>query len=260
MFIVAKFLAFATQPLAWAALLLVLALLRMQGKTRANSHRGRGLIFSALFVLLVQGWEPLPDALLRQLETTYPAQQPGASLKNFTGVIVLGGALEPSYVLKGNNQPALNSAAERMTMPLSLLRQHPHLRLLFTGGEGELFAHGSSEAERAKLFFDSLGVPPQQVLYESKSRTTFENATLSAVLPGINPSQPWLLLTSASHMPRAMAAFKKAGWNVTPYPVDFQSGEATPWSQYSMAQGARKWKLALHEIFGLWAYQLSGKS
>ena len=260
MFIVAKFLAFATQPLAWAALLLVLALLRMQGKTRANSHRGRGLIFSALLVLLVQGWEPLPDALLRQLETTYPAQQPGASLKNFTGVIVLGGALEPSYVLKGNNQPALNSAAERMTMPLSLLRQHPHLRLLFTGGEGELFAHGSSEAERAKLFFDSLGVPPQQVLYESKSRTTFENATLSAVLPGINPSQPWLLLTSASHMPRAMAAFKKAGWNVTPYPVDFQSGEATPWSQYSMAQGARKWKLALHEIFGLWAYQLSGKS
>jgi len=260
MFIVAKFLAFATQPLAWAALLLVLALLRMQGKTRANSHRGRGLIFSALLVLLVQGWEPLPDALLRQLETTYPAQQPGASLKNFTGVIVLGGALEPSYVLKGNNQPALNSAAERMTMPLSLLRQHPHLRLLFTGGEGELFAHGLSEAERAKLFFDSMGVPPQQVVYESKSRTTFENATLSAVLPGINPSQPWLLLTSASHMPRAMAAFKKAGWNVTPYPVDFQSGEATPWSQYSMAQGARKWKLALHEIFGLWAYQLSGKS
>ena len=260
MFIVAKFLAFATQPLAWAALLLVLALLRMQGKTRANSHRGRGLIFSALLVLLVQGWEPLPDALLRQLETTYPAQQPGASLKNFTGVIVLGGALEPSYVLQGNNQPALNSAAERMTMPLSLLRQHPHLRLLFTGGEGELFAQGLSEAERAKLFFDSMGVPPQQVLYESKSRTTFENATLSAVLQGINPSQPWLLLTSASHMPRAMAAFKKAGWNVTPYPVDFQSGEATPWSQYSMAQGARKWKLALHEIFGLWAYQLSGKS
>jgi uncharacterized SAM-binding protein YcdF (DUF218 family) len=260
MFIVAKLLAFATQPLAWAALLLILALLRMQGKTRANSHRGRGLIFSALLVLLVQGWEPLPDALLRQLETTYPAQQPGASLKNFTGVIVLGGALEPSYVLKGNNQPALNSAAERMTTPLSLLRQHPHLRLLFTGGEGELFTQGLSEAERAKLFFDSMGVPPQQVVYESKSRTTFENATLSAVLPGINPSQPWLLLTSASHMPRAMAAFKKAGWNVTPYPVDFQSGEATPWSQYSMAQGARKWKLALHEIFGLWAYQLSGKS
>jgi uncharacterized SAM-binding protein YcdF (DUF218 family) len=259
MFIVAKFLAFATQPLAWAALLLILALLRMQGKTRAYSHRGRGLVFSALFVLLVQGWEPLPDALLRQLETIHPTP-PGASLKNYTGVIVLGGALESSYVLKGNNQPALNSAAERMTAPVSLLRQYPHWRLLFTGGEGELFTQGLSEAERAKLFFDSLGVPPQQVVYESKSRTTFENATLSAVLPGINPSQPWLLLTSASHMPRAMAAFKKASWNVTPYPVDFQSGEATPWSQYSMAQGARKWKLALHEIFGLWAYQLSGKS
>jgi hypothetical protein len=54
--------------------------------------------------------------------------------------------------------------------------------------------------------------------------------------------------------------FQKSGVDVSPYPVDFQSGEATPWSQYSMAQGARKWKLALHEIFGLWAYQLSGKS
>ena len=232
----------------------------MHRQQRAYGYRGRGLIVSALLILLLQGWEPLPDALLRHLERAHPGLKPGTPLQAYTGIVVLGGALEPTYVSHGNQQAALNSAAERMTMPVSLLRQFPHLRLLFTGGEGELFAEGLSEAERAKIFFDSLGVPPQQVTYESKSRTTFENATLSANLPGINPSQPWLLLTSASHMPRAMAAFKKAGWNVTPYPVDFQSGEATPWSQYSMAQGARKWKLALHEIFGLWAYQLSGKS
>ena len=260
MFIIAKFLAFATQPLAWAALLLMLGLLLMRRQTRTFGHRGRGLVTSALLILLLQGWEPLPDALLRRLETTYPVIKPGATLQTYTGVIVLGGALEPSYVSQGNDQAALNSAAERMTTPISLLRQAPHLRLLFTGGEGELLAEGLSEAERAKVFFDSQGLPPQKVIYESKSRTTFENATLSANLPGVNPSQPWLLLTSASHMPRSMAAFKKAGWNVTPYPVDFQTGEHTPWSQYSMAQGARKWKLALHEIFGLLAYRLSGKS
>lgn len=260
MFIAAKFLAFATQPLAWAALLLTLGLLLMHQPTRTFGHRGRGLVTAALLVLLLQGWEPLPDALLRRLESSYPVIKSGTPLQAFTGVVVLGGALEPSYVLKGNEQPALNSAAERMTMPVSLLRQFPHLRLLFTGGDGELFAEGLSEAERAKIFFDSLGVSPQKVIYESKSRTTFENAKLSAELPGVNPSQPWLLLTSAYHMPRSMAAFKKVGWNVTPYPVDFQSGEATPWLQYSMAQGARKWKLALHETFGLWAYQLSGKS
>jgi len=259
MFIAAKFLAFATQPLAWAALLLTLGLLLHQ-PTRTFGHRGRGLVTSALLILLLQGWEPLPDALLRRLETTYPVIKSGTPLQAFTGVVVLGGALEPSYVLKGNEQPALNSAAERMTMPVSLQRQFPHLSLLFTGGDGELFAEGLSEAERAKIFFDSLGVSPQKVIYESKSRTTFENAALSARLQGVDPSKPWLLLTSAYHMPRSMASFKKVGWNVTPYPVDFQSGEATPWLQYSIAQGARKWKLALHETFGLWAYQLSGKS
>ena len=260
MFIAAKFLAFATQPLAWASLLLMLALLLMSRQNRVRSQRGRGLMTSALLILLLQGWEPLPDALLRHLENRHPGPQAESSLSAFVGVVVLGGALEPSYVMQGNQQPALNSAAERMTAPVGLQRQLPHLRLLFTGGEGELFAKGMSEAERAKIFFDSLGVPRNSVVYESKSRTTFENATLSARLPGIQPAQPWLLLTSAYHMPRAMAAFTKAGWNVTPYPVDFQSGEATPWLQYSMAAGARKWKLALHEIFGLWAYKLAGKA
>ena len=260
MYIVAKLLAFATQPLAWAALLLMLGLLLIRRQKRAYGRKGHRFILSALLILLLQGWEPLPDALLRHLESSYPEIAPGTTLKDYTGVIVLGGALEPSYVSQGNNQPALNSAAERMTMPVSLLRQFPHLRLLFTGGEGELFAEGFSEAERARVFFDSLGVPPQKVIYESKSRTTFENAVFSAELPGVKTAQPWLLLTSASHMPRAMAAFKKTGWNVTPYPVDFQAGVQTPWSQYSMAMGARKWKLALHEIFGLWAYQLTGKA
>lgn len=259
MFIVAKFLAFATQPLAWAALLLLLALLQMSRPRQAMRQRGRGLLAFALVILLLQGWEPLPDALLRSLENKYP-RPAQASLSTFSGVVVLGGALEPSYVMQGNQQPALNSAAERMTMPVALLRQFPQLRLLFTGGDGELFAQGLSEAERAKFFFDSMGVPPQQVTYESASRTTFENATLSARLTGINPAQSWLLVTSAYHMPRAVAAFTKAGWNVTPYAVDFQSGQATPWSQYSMAVGARKWKLALHEIFGLWAYQLAGRA
>lgn len=260
MFIAAKFLAFVTQPLAWAALLLIVALVVMNRPNRVRRQRGSGFMTSALLILLLQGWEPLPDALLRHLENKHPGPQPGSSLSAFAGVVVLGGALEPSYVMQGNQQPALNSAAERMTAPVSLQRQFPHLRLLFTGGEGELFTQGMNEAERAKVFFDSLGVPPSRVVYESTSRTTFENATVSASLPGIYPSQPWLLLTSAYHMPRAFAAFTKAGWNVTPYPVDFQSGKATPWSQYSMAAGARKWKLALHEIFGLWAYKLAGRT
>jgi uncharacterized SAM-binding protein YcdF (DUF218 family) len=260
MFITAKLLAFATQPLAWVAVLLALGLLLLRRQASDKESQGSGLIVMGLLILLLQGWEPLPDALLRQLETQQTGPSQEDSLKKYTGVIVLGGALEPAYVWQGHYQPALNDAAERMTTPVTLLRQFPHLQMLFTGGEGELFAHGLSEAERAKIYFDSMGVPTQRVIYESKSHTTFENATLSAQLPGIKPEQPWLLLTSANHMPRAMATFKKAGWNVTPYPVDYQTGTQTPWTQYSMAVGSRKWKMALHEVFGLWAYQLAGRA
>jgi uncharacterized SAM-binding protein YcdF (DUF218 family) len=134
------------------------------------------------------------------------------------------------------------------------------LRLLFTGGEGELFANDLTEAERARRFFTAQGVPDTQLLLESASRTTFENAVFSKALPGVDTSQAWLLVTSAWHMPRAMAAFERAGWQVTAYPVDFRAGQATPWTQYSMDGGVKKWRIGLHEVIGLWIYRLTGRA
>ena len=69
----------------------------------------------------------------------------------------------------------------------------------------------------------------------------------------------WLLLTSAAHMPRAMAVYRKAGWNVTAYPVDFRAGLQTPWWEYSLSQGTQRWQLALHELVGHGAYRLAGR-
>jgi uncharacterized SAM-binding protein YcdF (DUF218 family) len=133
------------------------------------------------------------------------------------------------------------------------------LKLVFTGGEGFLFGIGPSEAERAKVFFESMGVPSARVQYESASRNTLENATLTAQLPGMDIKQRWLLVTSATHMPRSMATFTNAGWNVTAYPVDFQTGNSIVWSDYSLAEGARNWQLLLHELLGLMAYWVTGR-
>ena len=255
MFIAAKLLQFATQPLAWVALLLIGALIGMHGRRRWGLRLG----WAALAVLIVQGWEPLPDALIRQLEARHPEVAASTPLAGYAGLVVLGGALEPGYVWQSHSQPALNEAAERMTAALPLLQQSPKLRLLFTGGDGQLFAGSLTEAQRAARFFATMGVAPDRLLLESASRTTYENALFSARLPGVDPRQPWLLLTSAWHMPRAFASFQKAGWNVTPYPVDFRTGSATPWTEYSLADGARKWHLLLHEAVGLLAYRLSGR-
>lgn len=255
MFIAAKLLVFATQPLAWVVLLMLAALLGAHLKRRWGPRLG----WAALLVLLLQGWEPLPDALIRQLEARHPELAANAPLGGFAGVIVLGGALEPAYVWQGHNQPALNDAAERMTAALPLLRQAPGLQLLFTGGDGGLIAGSMTEAERAARFYTQMGVVPERLLMESASRTTYENAVLSARMSGVDTQKPWLLLTSAWHMPRAMASFQNLGWNVTPYPVDYRSGSSTPLTEYSLAEGARKWHLVLHELVGLLTYRLSGR-
>lgn len=256
MFIVAQLLSFATQPLAWVVLLLLPGLLLL----RRHRRTGAGLIWAALLVLLLQGWLPLPDAILRRLEAQHPAPSAQTDLRAYAGIVVLGGALEPSYVWAGHGQPALNDAAERMTAALPLLQRYPHLQLLFTGGEGDLLGQGLTEAERARIFYDSMDVPRERLRFESASRTTYENALFSAALPGLDKTRPWLLLTSAWHMPRAMATFRQAGWNVTPWPVDYRSGQTTPWTQYSLAGGAAHWHRALHELVGLLAYRLASRT
>ncbi len=272
MFVISKLLLFVTQPLAWVGLLLIAGLLllrsglhvplQVQRENQSNpkSLWGFSLVGLALFVLVLQGWETLPDALIRKLEDTYPSQATTPDLKNFAGMVVLGGALESTSVWEGRSQPALNEAAERMVAPLPLMQQHPHLRLLFTGGEGELLAKGLTEAQRAEIFYHAMGLAPARLILEDRSRNTFENAILSAAIEGVDIKKPWLLVTSAWHMPRAMATFEKAGWNVTAYPVDFRTGRTTPWTDYSLPDGAAKWQLVLHELLGLWVYQLTGRA
>jgi len=96
--------------------------------------------------------------------------------------------------------------------------------------------------------------------FEFGSRTTYENAVFTAALPGVDRTRPWLLVTSAWHMPRALATFRAAGWNVTPYPVDYRTGIRTPWTEYSLVDSPRRWRIALHEWAGLLAYRLAGRA
>lgn len=254
MFVLSKLLSFVTQPLSWVIAVLAAGVLLQRRRPRA----ARALLWSALTVLVLQGWEPLPDALLRRLEAQHPRPaQP--DLQRYAGVVVLGGALEPAALWTSHEQPALNSAAERMTAGVALLQRAPGLRLLFTGGEGELLGSPLSEAERAQRFYAEQGVDPQRLIFESASRNTYENAVFSARMSGVDKSRPWLLLTSAWHMPRALATFQQAGWNVTPWPADYRAARESDWHRYSLASSALKWQTALHEYLGLAVYRLAGR-
>lgn len=255
MFFLSKILGLLSDPLIWVSCLLLAGLLLHSRKPTV----ARRLRWSALVILLAVGWLPLPNSLIQHLEQQYAEIPPQADLHNYVGVIVLGGATESGRVQQAHAQPLLNGAAERITAPVVILRRNPQLRVVYTGGEGALWGTGPSEADRARVFFESMGLSPTQVAYESASRTTFENAVLTAQMPGIDITQRWLLVTSAWHMPRSMATFTKAGWNVTAYPVDFRTASGTPWTEYSQREGSNSWQLLLHEWLGLLAYRLTGR-
>jgi uncharacterized SAM-binding protein YcdF (DUF218 family) len=259
MFTLSKLLSALTQPLTWIVLLLACG----WWQSGRRPARGHALVGAGLALLLVLGWVPLPDLLLlRPLERQSPPPAPPSDSRwaDYAGVVVLGGALEHAAVREGNGQVALNAAAERMTLAAALARAHPGLRIVFTGGDGTLLRQPESEARQARQFFDELGLPPGRLQVESDSRTTYENAVFTARLPGVDPSRPWLLVTSGWHMPRALATFRAAGWNVAPYAVDYRAGDRTPWSDYALVRSLLHWQIGLHETLGLWAYRWSDRA
>ena len=81
-----------------------------------------------------------------------------------------------------------------------------------------------------------------------------ENAQKVATLLGDSCQKNWLLVTSASHMPRSMEEFNAVGCHVTPYPVDFQTSSTTAWTEYSLASSLMRWQVALNEWLGLAVY------
>ena len=252
MFVLSKLLSAITQPLFWLSVGWLLALFLLPRFRRLASS----MLWGGLLVLGLLGFNAIPDALLRSLESRFNVPSLTQS-DSYAGVIVLGGATGSPGIFKAHGQVPLSEAAERMTLPIALMRKFPNFELIFSGGEGRLMPTGTTEAELAKVFYEEQGVDMKRVTLESKARTTRENARQVAALLGERCKQPWLLVTSAWHMPRSMAEFQAAGCNVTAYPVDFRTGEETSWTEYSMAVSLMAWQTALHEFLGMFFYGLT---
>jgi uncharacterized SAM-binding protein YcdF (DUF218 family) len=215
---------------------------------------GRALAALGVGGLLAGGLLPIGALLLRPLEDRFPPPQLPAQID---GVIVLGGAIGSTRGLT-----SLNDSAARMTEAVALARRHPSARIAFTGGDASLvIADDTTEAEAAVRFLVSLGVARDRLILEDQSRNTRENAVLLKPLLPMQPGQRWLLVTSAWHMPRSVGVFRTAGYDVTPYPVDFATeGDARDVLRLnrSLSYGLGLLDLAVKEWIGLIAYRLAG--
>ena len=144
-----------------------------------------------------------------------------------------------------------------MTTFVWLARVYPDAVLLYTGGSGSLLNQEKKPSIVARKFFSQLGLNPKRVRFESDSKNTLENALKSYELIKPTPGQKWILVTSAYHMPRSVGIFRKVGWNVIPYPVDFNTTKNFR-INFDLRQIGR-FSQGLREWVGLVAYRMKGE-
>jgi uncharacterized SAM-binding protein YcdF (DUF218 family) len=175
------------------------------------------------------------------------------------GIIVLGGAVDAA-LSHARGQVSLNEAAERITEGVALARRYPQARILLTGGDGSLIQTGYSEADATRKLFIDLGIAPDRIVIESASRNTWENAAFSYRTVEPRADQTWLLVTTAMHMPRAVGCFRRAGWSIVPYPVDYRTYPTVEFEvSFGFPGGLDLLNLVVKEWDGLIAYYLLGR-
>ena len=219
---------------------------------------GLALLVLPVAFELVLDVVPFSDWVLAPLEDRFPTLRtipPG-----ITGEIAIGGAVDPEMTA-ARGIPSLNDAAERMTEFVRLALLHPEWRLAFTGGSGRVLRSDLSEADVARMLWDGLGLAGRSIVYEDRSRTTWENAVLLARIVHPTPDERWILITSAMHMPRAMGAFRRAGWNVLADPVGYKTAPvAAVVADQSLNGRLALLDAAVHEWAGLVIYRIEGKT
>ena len=211
---------------------------------------GVGGLFACL-ILPVDSWAIRPLEDLFPQVTEYPP--------HLDGIIVLGGSIDDLTSLD-RGTPVITAAANRLTTFLILAKRYPTAKLVFTGGSGRVEQGVSTEAKYARLLLEDLGLSPDRVVFEDRSRTTFENAEFAKALVRPKPGETWALVTSASHMPRSVGVFRAVGWPVLPWPAGYLSRDNLTALAPSLGGKLATLDVAAHEWEGLLAYWLMGKT
>jgi uncharacterized SAM-binding protein YcdF (DUF218 family) len=176
------------------------------------------------------------------------------------GIVILDAGFNPG-VFATRGVTGENPTALRLIAGADLARRFPNAKLVFSGTTGHTPAQQEAEHIAALDFFETLGIAPGRAIFERRSRDTGENLanTRAQLKPG--KGETWMLVTSAVHMPRAMAIAQKLGWKMQPWPSDYISpARSAPIRIAFPSEGLMGIDSALHEWIGIIAYRLTGRA
>lgn len=251
-FYLSKVLAFLFSPLVWIFLLFIYSFkTKVEGRARKLRIAAVSLLFicsNSFFVdECFRAWEPVtPDYDL--MDTKYE------------GAIVLGGIGDIDMRLKKIN---FSISGDRLFQTIPLYYKGRIKKLIFTGGSGSIEFPEKKEAIYVKKYLESIQFPDSAIVIESNSKNTYENAVFTKkILDSLDIKGNFLLVTSAYHMPRSMAVFKKAGYtNITPYITNRSSGQRRYTLDHLLVPNPDALfalQFLLHEWLGYIVYKVKG--
>lgn len=256
-FLLKKFTATLLFPLSLSVELLILGLILLLWTRRQTP--GKILLVIGVAILLLASNTLFSDAIMTPLERQYPALLEVSSLKlgpPMKWVVVLGGGNTNDRTIPLANRISGQSLT-RLVEGISVYRHVPGCRLILSGGP----IYGSvSDAFAMAGVARSLGVPDSDIVLEDRSRET--ETEVNEIKPLVGNDR-FVLVTSASHMPRAMALFERAGMMPVPAPTDFNRIERERFSPSMIYPNTialvRSERVVYEHLGRLWAW-IRGKT
>ena len=248
-FILSKLLLFFLNPVYWLLILLVIILVF----TKSSLLKKRlWILFIVLILLfgnrfiynrLVMAWQPKPV----ELNKTYPVG------------IVLGGFTS----FDRHSEGFFNQSADRFIETEKLYHQGIIKKIMVSGGSGSLDQSRPREAGFVRGQLIAQLIPEGDIYFENESRNTYENArNCKKLLDSLHIPGPVVLITSAMHMPRARKIFERTGYEIIPYPANYEEIDMNfSVEDYFIPDldTLTSWQRFLKEVIGALFYKITGK-
>jgi uncharacterized SAM-binding protein YcdF (DUF218 family) len=249
-FIISKLLSFFIEPLTLLILLVIKCFFVLQNQRKLTFYL-RILFFYILFIsnpglvnLALKYWEIKPTENLKK--------------NQYKSAIVLGGLSSYDF---GIDRIIFNQNADRLLQALPLIHSENVEKIILSGGSGFVKDPAQRESVFLKSYLIKIGYPNTQIYIDSNSRNTHENAKFTKLILQQNRiiEHEHVLVTSASHMRRALACFKKNEIHVVPFSTNqgYNSKMETSEMLTPSIKAIQYWGVLLHEIVGYLTYKLA---
>lgn len=250
-FIISKILYFSVSPFIWGIALL------LSGLIINNKVIKKRLLISSFLIFYLFSNSFIVDEVMRLWEVN-PIKEENLKVK-YDYIVVLGGAL--GYYDTKFNQIGFNYSADRVIQAIRFIKTDKANYLIYSGGDGTLSKSLGKESVILKNYLINMGIPEEKIIIESESRNTYENAKYTAQIIKSKVDAKVLLITSAFHMRRAMACFKKQGINCDYFPADRKSGKRKFLIDHLFipnTEALMNWEILMHEFVGYIVYYIIG--